>query len=316
VVGLFNMEAENLKEIADENGLLNKAGKDAYIFTQYIQDLYRFFKLHPFRGDFKDLFSMQWNISENWLLKDIMDNSQIFRNSAEFLFNKGHYSNAANVFLLLAEKPDTDQAIYEKLAYCYQMNGDYKSALKFYKRAELYEINRLWSIKKIIYCYRKLADIESALKWSLQAVELEPEDAYLHTMLGNCYLDIQSYADALEHYFKVEILAPENKKVLRPIAWCCFVLGKLDLAASYMKMILAENPGTNDLINAGHIELCLGNKPKAMEYYLASVSPNLKNLEQFSETLEFDKKHLLTNGVESSEIQLIIDYIRFRSDLN
>lgn len=309
------MEAENLKEISEENGLLNPSVADTHIFTQYIQDLYRFFKIHPFKGDFKDIFSLEWNLSENWLLKEILDNSKIFRDSAEFLFNKEHYADAAEIFLLLVDKVE-DQAIYEKLAYCYQKNGNFKSAVEFYKRAELFEINRLWSLKKIIFCYRKLGDTESALNWSLQAAALEPEDAYLHTMLGNCYLDIQNYPLALEHYFKVEVLAPENKKVLRPIAWCCFVLGKLDLASSYMKMILSENPNANDLINAGHIELCLGNKPRAMEYYLSSIASGSINLDQFSKTLQFDTKHLLFNGIESSEIQLITDYIRFRRELN
>ncbi len=314
VISLFNMEAEQIREINSEDGLLNKPGKDVYIFTQYIQDLYRFFKLHPFRGDFRDIFSLQWNIAENWLILNLADNTQVLRNSTEFLFTKGHYPEAARLFLVLAQKPDSDQAIHEKLAYCYQMTGDYSSALEFYKRAELYDINRIWSLKKIVYCYRKLGDNESALAWCEQAVALEPDDAYLQTMLGNCHLDLQNYAKALEHYFKVEILTPENKKVLRPIAWCCFVLGKFDLASSYMQIILAENSNSNDLINAGHIEMCLGNKPKAMEYYLAAVATGAISLLEFNETLEFDEKHLLANGIDLSEIQLITDYIRFRGD--
>jgi len=212
----------------------------------------------------------------------------------------------------LSQKAEPDQAVYEKLAYCYQMNGNYKSALEYYKRAELFDTNRLWSLKKIIYCYRKLGDNDSALKWSLEASSLAPEDAYLHTMLGNCYLDLHQYGLALENYFKAEILSPENKKVLRPIAWCCFVLGKLDLATDYFNLILAEGSTGNDLINAGHVELCLGNKPKAMENYISAITSGGISLVQFSETLDFDKHYLIENGIAPSEIQLIKDYMRFR----
>jgi len=312
VIGLFNMEAENMREITREDGILNKEGKDTHIFTQYIQDLYRFFKLHPFRADFRDIFSLPWDISANWLIDNLSDNSSILRNTAEFLFSKLHYQDASKLFFILAQKPESDQAVHEKLAYCYQMMGNFTSALEYYKRAELYDSNRIWSLKKIIYCYRKLGDNESALKWSLEAASLEPDDAYVQTMLGNCYLDFQQYDTALDHYFKVEFLSPENKKVLRPIAWCCFVLGKLDMAANYLQQILAESPTSNDSINAGHVELCNGNKAKAMEYYLSAITSGV-SLAQFADTLEFDKHFLITNGVDPTEIQLITDFIRFRS---
>jgi len=312
IVSLFNMEAESMRELSSEDKLLNKPGKDAFIFTQYIQDLYRFFKLHPFRNDFRDIFSLKWDISDSWLVQNLADNTLILRNAAEFLFSKMHYSDASGIFLVLSQKSEPDQAVYEKLAYCYQMMGNYKLALENYKRAELFDSNRLWSLKKIIFCYRKLGDNESALKWSIEAAALEPDDAYLQTMLGNCYLDLHQFETALDHYFRVEILSPENKKILRPIAWCCFVLGKLDLAHNYFQLILADEPTANDLINSGHVELCSGNKPKAMEYYIAAISSGGINLQQFTETLDFDKHYLLANGVDPTEIQLITDYLRFR----
>lgn len=312
IISLFNMEAESMRELSNEDGLLNKPGKDAFIFTQYIQDLYRFFKLHPFRNDFRDIFSLKWEISDSWLVQNLADNTNILRNAAEFLFSKMHYSEASAIFLVLAQKTEPEQAVFEKLAYCFQMMGNYKLALENYKRADLFDTNRLWSLKKTIFCYRKLGDNESALKWCLEAAALEPEDAYIQTMLGNCCLDLHQYDIALDHYFKAEILAPENKKVLRPIAWCCFVLGKLDLAHNYFQLILAEETTANDKINAGHVELSSGNKPKAMEYYLAAISSGEISLAQFAETLDFDKHYLVANGVDPTEIQLITDYLRFR----
>jgi tetratricopeptide (TPR) repeat protein len=312
IISLFNMEAESMREISQEDGLLNKPGKDAFIFTQYIQDLYRFFKLYPFRADFRDIFNLKWNLPDSWLVENLAENTAILRNAAEFLFSKMHYTEASALFLVLAQKTEPDQAVYEKLAYCYQMLGNYKLALEYYKRAELFDSNRVWSLKKIIFCYRKLGDNESALKWSLEAAALDPDDAYLQTMLGNCYLDLHQFEMALDHYFKAEILAPENKKVLRPIAWCCFVLNKPDLALAYCQLILDEDPTVTDLINAGHVELCMGNKPKAMERYIAAIASGGTNLIQFTETLDFDKRYLIANGVDPIDIQLITDYLMFR----
>jgi len=312
IMTLFTMEAENMRELTREDGILNKPGKDLYVFTQYIQDLYRFFKLHPFRADFRDIFTLHWDIASNWLVTNIADNTSILRNLAEFYFVKQHFAEALSLFLVLAKKPETDQAVLEKLAYCYQMMGDYKSAVEYYKKAELFDTNRLWSLKKIIFCYRKLGNIELALKWSLEADSLEPNDVYIQTMLGNCYLDLEQYEVALNHYFKVEILSPENKKILRPIAWCCFVSGKHDLAYNYLQTVMLDDCTANDLVNAGHVTLCIGNKPKAINYYLSAIAKDGYSFKQFLETFDFDKHFLITNGVDASEIQFIIDFIRFK----
>lgn len=311
MIGLFNMEASTLSELVKEDNLLNKPGRDAYIFTQYIQDLYRFYKLHPFRADFRDVFSLQWDLPANSYIRSLKGNSELLRKTAEFLFNKQHYTIAGNIFNLLADKSEPDQAVYEKLGYCFQMSGNYPKAVEYYKRAELFDVNRIWSLKKIIFCYRKSGNTTEALKWSLEAFSIEPENTYINLMLANCYLDLQMHDKALEHYFKVEILDPENKKVLRPIAWCSFVLGKLDLASDYVSQILVDEPVANDYINAGHIELCKNNKLRAMENYKMAFRTGNFSLRQFEETLEFDKQVLLSNGVPDSELPLLTDYLKY-----
>jgi hypothetical protein len=78
-------------------------------------------------------------------------------------------------------------------------------------------------------------------------------------------------------------------------------------------LIIAETATADDLINAGHIELCMGNKPKAMEYYIASIATGGLSLQKFSESLDFDKNYLISNGVDPAEIHLITDFMRFRS---
>jgi len=45
---------------------------------------------------------------------------------------------------------------------------------------------------------------------------------------------------------------------------------------------------------------------------MAAVMSGGISLNQFSETLDFDKHYLVANGIDPTEIQLITDYIRFR----
>jgi len=311
IMGLFNLEAENIQDMLAEDKILNKPEREVYVFTQYIQDLYRFFKLHPFRNDFRDLFNLEWDIAGTRIFEMLKPAPGVLLHAGQFLFEKEHYREAIRIYEYLAGLENPDQAIIEKLAYCYQLLGDYEQALKNYKKAEIFESNRLWSVKKIVYCYRKLNDNQSALDWCSEAFALSPDDVYLHTMAGNCYLDMKMYREALDHYFRVEFLAPDNIKVLRPIAWCCFVLNELEMARNYMKTVLENDPGSHDYINAGHVELCHFNKIKAIEYYRKALVDGSISLSRLKEILDADKEFLISNGISPDEIPMITDYLRY-----
>ena len=311
IMNLFNIEAESLHDVNEEAKILNRPERETYVFTQYIQDLYRFFKLHPFRNDFTDIFGLSWDIADTELFRLLIPAPDVLKSAAQFLFEKEHFQEAINILRFLVDHGSPEQPMIEKLAYCYQLIGDYRNALEYYKKSEIFESNRLWSVKKIIFCYRKLHDDESALKWCLEAMLIAEEDVYLHTMAGNCYLDMKQFEAALDHYFRVEFLAPDNKKVLRPIAWCCFVLSKLDMARNYMETILQSEPTAHDYINAGHIEYCQYNKTKAMDYYRKAMSHKEMTFERFNEILGFDREYLLANGANPEEIPMISDYLRY-----
>lgn len=309
--GMFGMESESLKEISEEERLLNKPEGEAHVFTQYIQDLYRFYKLYPYRAEFYDIFNSSWNIQKATFYNVAVPFPTIKRRLGEFLFEQEYFDHALDIFQsLLTRQEAGDQDIYEKIAYCYQRKGDFKEALGYYLKAELFGTNRMWNIKKIIYCYRTLKDANNALEWCLEAAQSDPSDIYIHTQAGNCYLDLLAYDKALEHYFKVEFLAPDNKKVLRPIAWCAFTTGKLEIAGNYTNAILAANPGAHDYINAGHLALCRGDKPQAIAWYKKSLELKEITFEKFLSVFSHDKQYLLQYNVEEEELPLLLDYLR------
>ena len=310
MAGMFGMEAGSLKDITEEEKLLNKPEGDAHVFTQYIQDLYRFYKLHPLRAEFGDIFKASWNLKNSTFLDVAVPFPVIKRRLGEFLFEQEYFDHALELFLLLLDRQEAaDQDIYEKIAYSYQRKGNFKEALDYYLKAELFGTNRMWNIKKIIYCYRTLKEAANALEWCLEAARIDPSDIYIHTQAGNCYLDLLIFDKALEHYFKVEFLAPDNKKVLRPIAWCAFATGKLDITGKYSEAILDADPGAHDYINAGHLALCRGDKPLAVELYKKSLELNEISFGKFLSVVSHDKPFLIQNGVEAEELPLLLDYL-------
>jgi tetratricopeptide (TPR) repeat protein len=168
----------------------------------------------------------------------------------------------------------------------------------------------MWLINKLAFCYRKLELFEKSIEYYKQAEKLDPEDLQIQAYLGQVYLDMDDYESALKYYFKVEYLSPDNHRIQRPIAWCSFVLGKLDTARKYFEKLISREDNKNDFMNLGHVEWCLGNKQKAIEYYGLSIQKSNTDFDWFTRVLEEDSKYLIKQGINAFDIPLMIDYLK------
>jgi len=306
---MFNMEMKAMNELSSSDELLDDTIKNRTLYTQYLQDLYRFYKLYPFRHEFEDVFEAPFVVEKSHLVKILIEDKKILRNIGEFYFEKNYYQEAINVFEHLACEEDNFE-LFEKIAYSYQKLEQYEEALKNYHRAELYDKNKNWLYKKIAFCYRKLGNYDSSLQYYQEVEKHDPENLYIQSFLGHTYMDMGDFETALKYYFKVEYLKPEYIKVYRPIAWCSFVLGKFDNAKKYFEKVLEKDGNKNDLFNLGHVEWCTGNKKEAINHYVQALIKSGNDYDWLSGVFEEDKKYLLKHGILEFDIPLMIDYLK------
>jgi tetratricopeptide (TPR) repeat protein len=306
---MFNMELKAMNEMREDEELINSSSKDKFIITQYFQDLYRFFKLHPKKYEFFDVFKLKSTLHKTTFFDVLVNDKNVLRNIGEFYFEKEHYEEAISIFKELIEVQESFE-LFEKIGYSYQMMGDYQRALKYYKNAELFDKNREWILKKIAYCYRKLQNYDRALEYYKEAEKLDPENMYTQTFMGNVHVDRKEYEEALKYYFKVEYMAKDNYRVHRPISWCSFMLGKLDTAEKYLVKVIEKGANKHDYMNMGHIKWCMGDKKGAIENYKQSLEKSKKDFKWFAKTINIDRPHLLNNNIDPLEIPLMIDYLR------
>jgi len=309
---MFSAELESIREIQKDDELFNESSKAQSIYSQYIHDLYRFYKIHPLRNEFNDVFALKFDIYNCNTIRILVKDENILRNIGEFLFEKDHFDQALEVYHLLNKAGDNSMEIFEKMGYCYQQLKKYDEALSFYKKAELYEANRVWNLKKIALCYRHMKDYQESLNYFLEAEKVVKDDIYILTYIGHSYLDMKDFENALNYYYKVEFMAIENKKVLRPIAWCSFVLGKLDNAKKYYERLIEDHANKYDFMNMGHVEWCLGNRQLAIKNYKLSVNRGDNNFKSFQMGFEDDKQYLKKNGIDLKEIPLMLDYLKYQ----
>ena len=290
--------------------LISKRGKLEAITGQYIQDLYRFFKIYPGHLDFNDIFTMPLDFHNLSILRPYISDEESLSSIAEFYLRKNYFSDALTIFNQLAETNQDSDILFQKIGYCKQMNDDLQGALDAYLRADLLNPGSKWVIRRIAGCYRSLKEPEEALKYYRRYEKLNPDNLSITISIGHCYLELRNYSEALKCFYKVDYL-DGNNKAWRPIAWCSFLTGKYDQARNYYKKILSNQPNTQDLLNAGHTEWALQNIKGAIEFYRQAVEKENRDFYKFQEEFNQDIPDLIVAGIEDTEISLMMDQLRY-----
>ena len=310
----FKMEAEQLEEIAKDEAMLTPDIVAKNLSKQYIQDLFRFFKLFPQKNDFSDMFGSALFMHQTHLFEVLTTNSNLKTSVSEYYFSKNHYEEAIELFEEMLHEKNTSAALYQKIGYAYQQISEIAKALDAYLKADMIQPDDLWTIRKIALCYRMLGNWEKALEFYQHANFLKPEQQSILLNIGQCLVQLGKFKDALNIYFKLDALTHENAKVWRAIAWCSFVSKNLSQAEYYADKLVETSPEAHDYLNAGHIAWCQRRLQDALDYYMVCLKMYQNNMEKFMENLSADKTFLLSNGIDPDEFPLMIDQIQFATE--
>lgn len=303
-------ESAELKNMQAEEEALKPFQKEETISKQYIQDLYRFFKLFPRRAEFRDIFELPLNYHRLPAFQPVVMQPNHLEKIALYYFEKNNFTEALSAYTLLAETRNGKSEIWQKIGYCRQMMADMKGALEAYLHADLIEENNTWVLQRIAHCYRVLKEPITALEYYRRLEQFRPDDLNIQLNIGHCYLELKEYEKALNYYFKVEMLNSNNTRAWRSIAWCAFLSRKLDVAEKYYTRILETKPNAHDYLNAGHVALCLEQTKRSVELYKLSLG-KAGNFETFETMLAEDEDELQEAGVDISILPVILDKIRY-----
>jgi len=307
---MFQAEMDQMKEISSEDDTLDPISRTKSIITQYIQDLYRFFKLSPRKQEFEDIFSQSLDIVSTEFYKQLAEApGRLKKKVAEFYFEKERYPEAIELFKEFEAEVTDDSELFEKIAYAFQRQGKYSQALNYYKKAELLAPQKAWITKKIALCYRYIGEHEKALGYYKEAEKLAPDDLYVQAFIGHTLFHLKRNEEALKYYFKVEYLAPSNQKIQRPIAYISLLLGKFDTAENYFKKLLEQEDTPLDKLHLAHVYLCNNEYNKAIETYIEGAR-EFRNMTHFRSAFEEDREVLHKHQRQNRDINLLLDIVQ------
>jgi len=309
----FTLEMESLSQMVSDEELMSPDFSRRIVFVQYVQDLYRFFKLSPFKNEFEDVFAGKLQIYNAWFFRELVGETGIFRNIAEYFFEKEHYDQALDLFLSLLNNDPVNTELIEKAGFCYQQMEHFEQAIDFYRKLDLTGSSATWVLKNMGFCYRKLEQYEEALRIYQQIAGEHPDDIKTESLIGFCNLKLEQYEVALKHYFKIEYLDPDNRNVVRPIAWCYFATGDFVQAEKYYNKVFHLEPNYYDFVNYGHLKWAMGERKSAIENYRQSITGFKKfSFTEFQKTMADDTSLLIEQGIDKQEIYLMMDYLRYK----
>ena len=313
MLGRMGAESEEIKQLQKEAKEMNPTIDEEVVSNQYIQDLYRFFKLNPYRNNFYDIFKLNINFYDKKSIAPLISNIEDMKKIAFYCFDKNNFGEALDIFNRLIELDSQSDDIWQKIGYCRQMINNPESALEAYLQADLLKPNNSWIIKRIAQLYRTLKQPELSLDYYKKAARLTPDNIPTELNIGHCYLELNNYEQALNTYFKVELLDSKGTKAHRPIAWTAFLLKKYDLSRKYYQLILKTKPTIHDYLNAGHVELCIDNKKEAISLYKQSLYQD-QDFELFELLFDADKDILIAHGVDEKIFPFLFDQVKYSMD--
>ena len=310
-LGMFKSLGDQLEVTPEWKELQqDRTHKEEVGIRLYIQDLYRFYKLHPLHSEFEDIFLRDLDFHNVPLLRPYLSDVESLSTLGEYYMRKGHLKEALNIFERLVVTDESD-ILWQKIGYCKQMEENWQEALDAYLRSELLNAKTgKWLVSHIAVCYRALNKPEMALTY-YQRYEVEhPDDLSIQISIGNCYLSLKEYNEALKYFFKVEYLDTKSHKAWRPIAWCSLLAGKYDQARSYYRKLMEKKPAVQDYLNAGHTEWAMQHIKGAMEYYREGINKQ-GNIEEFFNLFQQDLPSLALLGIEKDEVIVMQEQLRY-----
>ena len=308
-------------QLEEQNAALNEARqaelpddsrRRVSIVNAFVQDLYRFFKLFSRRREFIAVMDNPGlDMTDCLPLAPVTRDAHVLELLGALYFKNGFHDDAIKCFTRLEGMDEaTDDHIYQKIGFAYQNAGKPDQALTYYKRYELLHENDAWNMRHIAACHRALGQYDQALDYYRRAEAMNPDNVSLTLTIGHILLEQSHTSEALQQYYKADLMESARHRAWRPIAWCSFLLSDYERALDYYDRIENEDrPSPQDLLNHGHVLLCLGRMEEAIATYRKSLELMNGDTAKFREAFKGDAMELRLHGVSTVDQALIPDVV-------
>ena len=289
--------------------LMQKKKEAKGISRQYIQDLYRFFKLWKRHQEEEDIFRWKFNLWENTWLGEAFKDETITKELADHLLQKEYGEEAYSLYQKLMDSHCEIPEVYQKAGYILQKQKRYAEAIRHYEHADLLLPDNIWTNKHLAQCHKLNGDLTQALEYYRKVEAVQPDNLNIALQIGQCLARMENHAEALAYFYKVEYLEKNPDNARRAIAWCSFVSGKYEEAKKYYQLLLEQpSPKAHDWMNMGHVYFSMHEIKQAIVHYQKARSFE-ESHSAFIKKFGKDRNALLAQGLKEEDIRIMLDLL-------
>ena len=278
----------------------------AYIRRTYLQDLYRFFRLYPYRSEFTNPFE---DYQYLFLAKKVFSRTHVeayFNDVAAFLI-KQKYMQEAGMVLDNCGEARCDFRHYMMCGYLLQHHyhtfAPEKDALYCYQKALELEPGHEKALQGYARALFDQERYEKALSAYDQLLTIQPEKKHYLLNRAVCQTNTGQYAEALKDLYRLNFESPDDATVNRVLAWTLTCGEKYEQAEKIYAQLLAGQTLPEDLLNYGYCLWLGGHVDEAADCF----HRYLKETEQKKTfIIENELALLREKGITEPEMQMML----------
>lgn len=287
----------------------------AFMRRSYLQNLYRFFRVYPRRGEFVNPFDSTQQPRYLFFASNLIQQTRAEEKLGEvtaFLLKHRAY-DAARLTLQNYRQELRDAQFYllngTLLARTHaQQNAGMTDADCYARLLELEPENeRAWTgYARAMFAQ---GDYPTALDYYRRLAERHPEHRRYALNEAVCLTNLNEYEEALKLLFRLNYEMPEDAGVSRVLAWALVGSGKYEQAEKYYKVLIQQEPvAADDLLNYGYCLWFSGSPAAAADMFRRYASHDGVSFDpqrDFSAESDIISRH----GISDVEVQLMTDLL-------
>ena len=293
----------------------------AFVRRLYLQDLLRFFRLFRWREQLVNPFSTgnsdrltagdATGVRGFFMADSLFCQPQLHDQRVQmcsFLFKQGRWSALQ---ALLSTFDDADVSVLPYRARYALKSGRLADAVASYRRyVQLRPDSKaaLGGLAKALMLTGNYAEAEKRY----DALSMMTPDSIVYDLdRCMCLLRLNRHDEALQLAYKLDYEHPDNKNVLRLLAWSLLCTEKVERATTIYQRLMADEPNAEDCLNAGYCLWVGGQMAQAIDAFKAYCArkSGKKSAQALQEAFQADQALLEKYGKVKVERLLMIELV-------
>lgn len=295
----------------------SSTGTPSYQRRMYLQDLYRFYKLNDSAKYMDDPFKEQNGLMRGFFFDDYFllcdELVQAKQSLARFFMKRRPNGEELNLLFDSYESDDVNDKL-TRASFLMQSEdtSGIKKALEIYR--ELYSLNQYKGavLHGLTRCLSHLEQYEEACVYSTMLAEKYPEKANYQLNHAIILIKCDRAGEANNILFKLNYEHPEDRNVMRVLAWCLLMEDKKEKSIEMFEKVLSSgNVTAVDNLNMGFAKWISNKEYEAADYFAKYAAS--ENLHKLTHEIDDERELLKKHDILEVDMCMMLDLVEQRT---